>query len=130
MSDEPDVGYGKPPKKTQFKPGQSGNPKGRPQRSRNLKTDLRDELRSIVNVREGGREVRVTKQRAMVKSLIARAHQGDAKAMERLVDLIERLLEPQKEHQASDPLSKEEKALLDAVAKQFGPKGQDQGEDS
>lgn len=28
-----DVGYGKPPKRTQFKPGQSGNPKGRPRAS-------------------------------------------------------------------------------------------------
>ena len=25
-----DVGYGRPPKHTRFKPGQSGNPKGRP----------------------------------------------------------------------------------------------------
>ena len=32
-----EVGYKKPPKHTQFQPGQSGNPAGRPPKSRNLK---------------------------------------------------------------------------------------------
>ena len=35
MADDKDkrdyeIGYGKPPKQTRFKPGQSGNPRGRP----------------------------------------------------------------------------------------------------
>jgi hypothetical protein len=40
------VGYGKPPKATRFKPGKSGNAKGRPQGSRNLASDLAAELAS------------------------------------------------------------------------------------
>ena len=39
------VGYKQPPKHTQFKPGQSGNPKGRPKGTQNLATDLAEELR-------------------------------------------------------------------------------------
>ena len=34
-----EVGRGKPPLHTRFKPGQSGNPKGRPKGVRNFKTD-------------------------------------------------------------------------------------------
>src|ERR1700742_2968486 len=50
------VGYKRPPKHTQFRPGQSGNPKGRPKGTQNLKSDLREELGEIVRVREGDRE--------------------------------------------------------------------------
>ena len=32
-----EVGYGKPPKHTRFKPGQSGNSKGRPKGVRNFR---------------------------------------------------------------------------------------------
>jgi hypothetical protein len=35
------VGYKRPPEETQFKPGESGNPAGRPPGSKNLKTILR-----------------------------------------------------------------------------------------
>jgi hypothetical protein len=38
------VGYGRPPKHTRFKPGRSGNPKGRPRGSRNLSTEMQKVL--------------------------------------------------------------------------------------
>ena len=39
-----EVGYRKPPMHTRFKPGQFGNPRGRPKGTKNLKTDLQEEL--------------------------------------------------------------------------------------
>ena len=35
-NDSYEIGYGKPPKHIQFKKGQSGNPKGRPKKPKNL----------------------------------------------------------------------------------------------
>lgn len=119
MADGYEVGYGKTPKHTRFKPGRSGNPRGRPRRSRNLRTDLAEELRNRVTVREGGREMRVSKQRAMVKGLIAKAVQGDPRAIGKLVDLIERLFTVQEEHRPAAPLSAEERQVLDTLAQRF-----------
>jgi hypothetical protein len=63
MSDKPNadakVGYKNPSKHTQFKPGQSGNLKGRPKNARGLKTDLRAELstNSEIGRRDGARHI-------------------------------------------------------------------------
>ena len=73
MSRPYDIGYGRPPKQNQFKPGKSGNPTGRPKGSRNLKTDLQEELQKEVKVTEGNKQAVVSKQRALVISLAARA---------------------------------------------------------
>ena len=59
------VGYGRPPKANQFKPGKSGNPKGRPKGSLNLVNDLAAELSELITVREDGRARRISKQRAL-----------------------------------------------------------------
>lgn len=78
--DDDGVGYGKPPKKNQFQPGQSGNPKGRPKGSKNLATILEEELDQKVPVTEGGKRRRVTKRRLAVRQQVNKAAQGDPKA--------------------------------------------------
>jgi hypothetical protein len=83
--DDEDVGYQRPPKSTRFKPGQTGNPKGRPKNVRNFKTDLRDELSELITVRENGQERRITKLRALVKALVAAAIKGDMRAANAIV---------------------------------------------
>jgi hypothetical protein len=93
MSENPDneaVGYGRPPAATRFKAGQSGNPRGRPQGAKNLLTDLREELSEKIQIREGGTERRVSKQRAFIKSLVAAAVKGDVRATTALVSLCAR----------------------------------------
>jgi hypothetical protein len=86
------VGYGKPPKTKQFKRGRSGNPKGRPKGNRNLATDLADELGEKISVREDGRSRRISKQRALIKSLMARALQGDIRATAAMLALYARVI--------------------------------------
>ena len=98
------VGYGKPPKARQFKRGKSGNPKGRPKGSLNLATDLTAELGEHITVREDGRSRKVSKQRALIKSLMAKALQGDVRAMTSLLALYARVITeaPNDENQPID----------------------------
>src|SRR6516225_5155672 len=85
------VGYGNPPKATQFRAGTSGNPKGRPQGSGNLANDLAAELGERITIREEGRHRRVSKQRALIKSLMAKSLQGDVRAAATLLSLYARV---------------------------------------
>lgn len=117
MSNDYEIGWGKPPKHSQFKPGQSGNSKGRPKGTRNLKTDLLEELSEKVKVREG-RETRVvSKQRALVKRVLADALNGKGSAQKTSLDLAERLfnLDPDQAH--AQDLKPEEQEVLDVLLK-------------
>ena len=74
------VGYGQPPLATRFKPGTSGNPNGRPKKSRNAKTIIRRVLDSTVTVREGDRTRTVSKLEGIILRQIEGALKGDPKA--------------------------------------------------
>lgn len=75
-----DVGYGKPPRDTQFKPGQSGNPKGRRKGSRNFRTMTREALNQKMRITESGRSRVVTKGEAIIMAMTAKAIRGDVRA--------------------------------------------------
>ena len=107
-----EVGYGKPPPDTQFKPGQSGNSKGRAKGSKNLKTDLREELAEHITLREGGREIRISKQRALVKSTVAQAIKGDSRAQAKVIDLHLRIFGADDEPHTTTTISEEDEAIL------------------
>jgi hypothetical protein len=79
------VGYARPPKAHQFRPGQSGNPSGRPKGSRSFISDLRDELAELVAISDGAKEIQITKQQAIVKMLLAKAIAGDPRAIATVV---------------------------------------------
>lgn len=84
------VGYGKPPKHSRFKQGQSGNPKGRPKGARSLAAALQEELKQLITVTENGRARKLPKQDALVKSLVNKALQGNAKALQLILSRADR----------------------------------------
>ncbi|MHA6689101.1 DUF5681 domain-containing protein [Devosia sp. A449] len=52
--DDPyEVGYGKPPKSSRFKPGTSGNPKGREARGTTVKAKLHEKLHRKLKLSDG-----------------------------------------------------------------------------
>jgi hypothetical protein len=107
------VGYGKPPKHTRFKPGHTGNPKGRPKGTQNLKTDLMEELSERISISEGGKPKKLSKQRALVKSLTVNAIKGDARAISILVNLMIRVLQVVEADQEGDRISDDDLTILD-----------------
>jgi len=91
------VGYGKPPRHTRFKRGQSGNPRGRPRGSKNLPTLLTEALNQRVLVAENEGRRKVTKREAIITQLVNRSAKADLRAMKILLDIIqdiERRTEP------------------------------------
>ena len=86
----PSVGYKRPPQHRRFKPGTSGNPSGRPKRRPSFAQELDDELAEPIEIREGEVTLQITKRRALLKSFVEKASEGDAKMARLLVDLSER----------------------------------------
>ena len=107
------VGYKKPPKAHQFRPGESGNPSGRPKGVRNFKSDLRDELAEMTSFCEGGHEVSISKQRAVIERLVAAAIEGDARSIATLMAFCARAFGDDSDEQEQAP---EDRQILDAFA--------------
>ena len=113
QNDDYGVGYRKPPTASRWRKGQSGNPRGRQKGARNLKTELAEELSEIISVKEQGLARKITKQRALIKAMTAKAVQGDTRAANLLINTIFRLLRPELIEDMPPELTKEDQAILD-----------------
>ena len=101
------VGYKRPPKDRQFHRGQSGNLNGRPKGVRNFKTDVREELSESISIREGGRDISISKQRALIKGLVASAIDGDARSIATLMSFCVRAFGDDNDDQQQAPEDRE-----------------------
>src|SRR5437588_1316016 len=105
------VGYGKPPRRSRFPKGQSGNPRGRSPGAKNLKTLLSDALNEFVIVSENGGRRKITKREAIVTQLVNRSASADFRAIKILLDMV-RDIESQ-----TEPASPETSAFSEADEK-------------
>lgn len=120
------VGYRSPPKTTQFKKGESGNPKGRPKGSRGLQTILVEELKSNVTIHENGRSKTVKKGEVIVKQMVNKAMAGDHKAAHLVMGVSQQheYQEALKEPSVIETLPQEDRivmqSLMDRMKNQLG----------
>jgi hypothetical protein len=75
------------PVNRQFKPGQSGNPKGRPKGRKNLKTIFVEVLNKKVKVRDKNGTRTVSKLEAMIEVISNKAMAGDPRALATIIQI-------------------------------------------
>lgn len=117
MSDDGDyeVGYGKPPKHTQWPKGQSGNPKGRPKGSRGLRTDLDRELETRQTATIGGQEMTGTTQQLMLRTLGRQAFHGNVRANSVMLNLVLQIFGAGDRGVKREELSAEDQVIYDML---------------
>jgi hypothetical protein len=116
------IGYGAPPDEHKFRPGRSGNPKGRPKGSKNESTILRELLERKIDVRSnGGRARKVTVLEAMLLRFVEDALKGNVKTgsflLNRFGALVSGELRPEE-------LGDDDREVLEAFAKRFQEAGE------
>ena len=84
------VGYGRPPKETQFQPGKSGNPTGRRRGSRTVGAILADIIGQKIPVTENGKTRRMPALEVMLRRLVNDAMRGETNAMKLLISFVDR----------------------------------------
>jgi hypothetical protein len=74
------VGYGQPPVASRFKPGTSGNPKGRPKGAKNPKTLIKEAMIASIPIQEGEKTRHVTRLEGVMLRQIQSALRGNDKS--------------------------------------------------
>ena len=110
---ESDVGYGRPPRANQFKPGQSGNPKGRPKGAKSEASILYELLHRKIPIREGGRTRKITVLEAILLRFTEDSLKGNTKSAAFLLNRHGTLVSG--EPQGSD-ISDDDQEILEAFA--------------
>jgi len=111
-----DVGYGRPPKQYQFKPGESGYPAGRPKGAKNQATLLHDILHRKITILDRGRKRSVPLIEAMLLKFAEGALKGDPKSA---AFLLNRYGPAESENTETRELAADDQDILEAFAQRI-----------
>lgn len=120
--DDDEVGYGKPPRSHQFKPGESGNPKGRKKGVKNEVTILQELLQHRVTLNERGKPRKITLLEAILRKVAEDGLRGNIKSVG---FLLNRYYAAAAGEVAQADLSEDDKAVLEAYLSEFKDKPDD-----
>lgn len=98
------VGYRNPPRHSQFKPGRSGNPKGRPKAAKGLQSIVRDTLTQKVAVRTATGTRKISKIEAVLQKTVEQAMKGNPRALAELIKLYGNAVPDEKQAHAEERL--------------------------
>ena len=115
-----EVGYCKPPKKTRFKPGESGNRRGRPKGSMSLQERVEQLMERSISVIVDGKRTRMSRKEALVIKQIALALAGNRYS----VDYLTRLLPGPNDNERTNLASPEEREQQRKIMSNFLARGQ------
>jgi hypothetical protein len=86
------VGYRRPPKQSRFKPGVSGNPKGRPKRNPTAVSEvIKNTMNALIQYRDQGRTKTATRAEVGLRKLVDNALRGDLTAAAALLHYREQV---------------------------------------
>jgi hypothetical protein len=114
------IGFCRPPVATRFKPGISGNPRGRPKGSLNVATAFTKALHEKVVINEHGKRKTVTKLEAAMKQVANKGASGDLRAVVQVVSLAQYAEAKQNMPGAQEPGTSElDQEVMDGILRRF-----------
>jgi len=121
-----DVGYGRPPLEHQFKPGQSGNKRGRPKGSKSEATILNELLSRKININQNGTTRRISVLEGMLLKFAEDALRGNPKSAAFL--LARKQLTESFEQPATADLDTDDQKVFESFVKELEEKFRKQGD--
>jgi hypothetical protein len=121
------VGYGRPPVEHQFKPGQSGNKRGRPKGSKNEATIINELLNRKIEAREHGKARKISLLEGILFKFAEDALRGNPKSAAFL--LARKQLIESSEQPATAALDTDERKVLDAFIQELEENFRKKGDD-
>jgi len=122
--DDNDVGYGKPPRANQFKPGQSGNPKGQPEGAKSEATILHELLQQKISLNERGRTRSITVLEGIIRRIAEDSLKGNIKSAAFMLNRLQAMSSGETDESG---LSDDEQTVLETYLKKYKPDQSEQG---
>lgn len=122
VEDIDEVGYAKPPRAHQFKPGQSGNPKGRKKGVKNEATILQELLQQKVALNDRGKRRKIMLLEAVLRRIIEDCLKGNTKSAAFLLNRYHMHLTGAEA--APSEIGDDDKAVLEAFLREIKPQSE------